>query len=357
MRFARNKLIALLVVVMALSLLTNVFAFSSVDGRNRADEQSQTKPKLNKSQQPNPPEQDPQEKEDPQGTIKIGTALVMLDVSAIDQSNKPVMDLKQDNFQVFEDKVPQKIDFFSKEQVPVSVVFAIDTSGSMRAKLDTVIKASVNLVKESRAGDELSVIEFKDQPELLQEFTGDTADVIDTLQGLIASRQTAMLDALYVAADYASKEGKNRRKAVIIVTDGLDKDSYYKFGEVVDHLRETDVQVYLIGFISDLDNDSGLFKKSPKDKAQGLLNKLAEETGGKAFFPRELSETHQIAQEISTDLRTQYAIGYYPTNTKKDGTFRAVKVQVNAGQRRVVARTRNGYTAPREGEQRTSVNK
>jgi Ca-activated chloride channel family protein len=227
----------------------------------------------------------------------------------------------------------------------------------MRAKLDTVIKASVNLVKESRAGDELSVIEFKDQPELLQEFTGDTADVIDTLQGLIASRQTAMLDALYVAADYASKEGKNRRKAVIIVTDGLDKDSYYKFGEVVDHLRETDVQVYLIGFISDLDNDSGLFKKSPKDKAQGLLNKLAEETGGKAFFPRELSETHQIAQEISTDLRTQYAIGYYPTNTKKDGTFRAVKVQVNAGQRRVVARTRNGYTAPREGEQRTSVNK
>jgi Ca-activated chloride channel family protein len=137
----------------------------------------------------------------------------------------------------------------------------------------------------------------------------------------------------------------------------LDKDSYYKFSEVVDHLRETDVQVYLIGFISDLEGDGGLFKKSPKDKAQGLLNKLAEETGGKAFFPRELSETHSIAQQISTDLRTQYAIGYYPTNTKKDGTFRAVKVQVNAGNRRVVARTRNGYTAPREGEQRTSVNK
>ena len=342
---------------MALSLLSNAFAFSSVESQNNSDQQSQTKPKLNKAQQPNTPEQDPQEKDDPQGVIKLGTALVVLDVTAVDQSNKPVMDLTQDNFQVFEDKVPQKIDFFSKEQVPVSVVFAIDTSGSMRTKLDTVIKASVNLVKESRAGDELSVIEFKDQPELLQEFTGDTADVIDTLQGLIASRQTAMLDALYIAADYAGKEGKNRRKAVIIVTDGLDKDSYYKFGEVVDHLRETDVQVYLIGFISDLDSDSGLFKKSPKDKAQGLLNKLAEETGGKAFFPRELSETHQIAQQISTDLRTQYAIGYYPTNTKKDGTFRAVKVQVNAGQRRVVARTRNGYHAPREGEQRTSVNK
>ena len=355
MRFARNKMITALVVVTALSLLTNVFAFSSTVGQDRSDDQQQTKPKLTKPQQASPPEQEPQERDDPQGVIKLGTALVMLDVTAVDQSNKPVMDLTQDNFQVLEDKVPQKIDFFSKEQVPVSVVFAIDTSGSMRAKLDTVIKASATLVKESRAGDEMAVIEFKDQPELLQEFTSDTADVVDTLQGLIASRQTAMLDALYLGADYASKEGKNRRKAVILVTDGLDKDSYYKFNEVVDHLREADVQVYLIGFISDLEGDGGLFKKSPKDKAQGLLNKLAEETGGKAFFPKELSETHAIAQQISTDLRTQYAIGYYPTNTKKDGTFRAVKVQVNAGARRIVARTRNGYTAPREGEQRNAV--
>src|SRR6185436_21194249 len=114
---------------------------------------------------------------------------------------------------------------------------------------------------------------------------------------------------------------------------------------------------YLIGFTSDLNKDSGLFKKSDKDKAEALLAKLAEETGGKAFFPKEISETHQIAQQISTDLRTQYSIGYYPTNSKKDGTFRAVKVQVSAGNRRIVARTRNGYTAPREGEPHSSVNK
>jgi len=115
------------------------------------------------------------------------------------------------------------------------------------------------------------------------------------------------------------------------------------------------VQIYLIGFISDLDRDSGLFKKSAKDKAEGLLNKLAEETGGKAFFPKELSEVHAIAQQISTDLRTQYAIGYYPTNNKKDGTFRAVRVQVNSGNRRLIARTRNGYTAPREHESRSNT--
>jgi len=99
-----------------------------------------------------------------------------------------------------------------------------------------------------------------------------------------------------------------------------------------------------------------LFKKSPKEKAEGLLNKLAEETGGKAFYPKELSEVHAIAQQISTDLRTQYAIGYYPSNEARDGSFRAVKVLVNSGARRLVARSRNGYTAPRDGEHR-SINK
>lgn len=320
----------------------------------QTSQQRPDKPKLQKSESKQK-EEEQQPKDDE--TITLGRVLVLLDVTVVDPANKPAMDLKQDEFAVTEDKIPQKIEFFSREQVPVSLVFAIDTSGSMRPKLDTVVKASSNLVKEGRSGDEMAVIGFADQPELLEEFTGDVNDVIDTLNGLVASRQTAMLDALYLAADYASKEGKNRRKAVLLVTDGLDNDSYYKFNEVVSHLREIDVQIYLIGFVSDLDRDSGLFKKSAKDKAETLLNKLAEETGGKAFFPRELSEVHAIAEQISTDLRTQYSLGYYPSNSNKDGSFRAVKVQVNSGSRRLIARTRNGYTAPRQGERKSVSNK
>ncbi len=318
----------------------------------RADTQQQKdKPKPQKPQ-PSNPKKDEGIEQDDQKPIILNADLVMLDVQVIDAlSNKPVMDLKQEQFDVLEDKVPQKIEVFGRDQVPVSLVFTIDTSGSMKAKLDTVIKASVNLVKESRPDDEMAVIEFKETPELLTEFTTDINDIMDTLQGLVAGNRTAMLDALYLAADYASKEGKNRRKAVIIVTDGLDKDSYYKFNEVVSHMRETDAQVYLIGFTNDLSKDGAwVFKKSEKDNAENLLNKLAAETGGKAFFPKELAEVHQIAQQISNDLRTQYSIGYYSTNSKRDGTFRAVKVQINAGNRRLAARTRNGYTAPREGE-------
>jgi Ca-activated chloride channel family protein len=348
MKFEAGRLALVVSAIITLGFLTAGFSQGSLV---RADQQPPDKPpKLQKPQQPRPEEQS--QKDD--DTIRLGRTLVTLDVTVVDPSNKPVMDLKQDEFTVTEDKIPQKIEFFSREQVPVSLVFAIDTSGSMRPKLDTVVKASTNLVKEGRRDDEMAVIEFKDQPELLEEFTGDINDVIDTLNGLVASRQTAMLDALYLAADYANKEGKNRRKAVLVVTDGLDNDSFYKFAEVVNHLREIDVQIYLIGFINDLDKDSGLFKKSPKEKAEGLLNKLAEETGGKAFYPRELSEVHTIAQQISTDLRTQYAIGYYPSNSSKDGTFRAVKVQVNSGTRRLLARSRNGYTAPREGEHRST---
>ena len=272
-----------------------------------------------------------------------------VDVTVVDPNNKPILNLNKEQFQVFEDKSPQKIEFFSRDQVPVSLVFTIDASGSMRPKLDTVIKASVNLVKSSIAGDEMAVIEFKDTPELLEEFTTDVNDVTDALQGMTASRQTAMLDALYLSADYANKEGKNRRKAVILVTDGLDNNSYYKFDEVVNHLREADVEIYFIGFTNDLSNDHALFNHSDKDKAENLLNKLAVETGGRAFFPRELSEVHTIAQDISTTLRTQYSIGYYPTNSKRDGTFRAVKVTVEgSANKKMIAHARAGYTSARD---------
>jgi Ca-activated chloride channel family protein len=348
------------VIAIALSVSALVAGSAATGSADRVMDDAQGKNPPPKTQNPPPKTQKPATPDDPaqdkdQPPLRIGTDLVTLDVTVIDAGggNKPVMDLKQEQFQVFEDKTAQEIRFFSREQVPVSVVFTIDTSGSMKAKLDTVIKASINLVKEGRAADEMSVIEFKETPELLSEFTEDVHEITDTLQNLTGSGRTAMLDALYLAADYAHKEAKNRRRAVVLVTDGLDRNSYYKFEEIIDRLRETDVQIYLIGFTNDLSSDGAwVFKKSDKDKAEGLLNRIATETGGRAFFPKELSEVHTIAQQISTDLRTQYSIGYYPSNANRDGTFRAIRVNVTGGgNRRLVARTRTGYTATREGEQ------
>ena len=341
---SRLRALGIIAVVLVAMGLCNSNPVSSLTGEITGA-QAQSPPAQPGQQKPEPPDQEPAKDETP---VKLGTDLVVLEVTVVDPANKPVTDLAKENFTVVENKDAQKIEFFSREQVPMSLAFVIDTSGSMRYKLDTVIKAATNIVKETRPGDEMAVIEFKEQPELLEEFTGDARDVVYTLEGLVASHQTAMLDSLYLAAKYTNEEGKNHRKAVLVVTDGLDNDSYYKTGQVIDYLKEMHVQVYLIGFTSDLDDNGGIFHSSSKSKAEHLLTRLADDTGGHAFFPKQVSETTTIAQQISTDLRTQYSIGYYPTNSKKDGSFRAVRVDVNGGSRKLVARTRSGYTAPRD---------
>jgi Ca-activated chloride channel family protein len=284
--------------------------------------------------------------------VILDTELITLDVSVVDRGNRPVFDITEQRFVVTEDGVPQTISFFSKEQAAVSLALAVDTSGSMKTKLEAVVQATTNLVRASAPKDETAVIQFKDQVELIEEFTSDTSDVEDALNDLIASGQTSLLDALMLAADYAQKDGRNRRKALVVVTDGLEKGSFYSVDEVTDHLRKLDVRLYLVGFTGDLNDSAGLFKKSQKEKADALLNRLATETGGRAFFPADESQLGPIIDQIALDLRTVYAIGYYPTNTKKDGTYRKVAVTVLGTDRKpdskLSARTRSGYVADKQ---------
>jgi Ca-activated chloride channel family protein len=284
--------------------------------------------------------------------VVLDTELVTLDVSVVDKGNRPVFDIGEERFQIAEDGAPQKIAFFSKEKAAVSLAIAVDTSGSMRSKLDSVVQATSNLVRASAPNDETAVIQFKDQVELVEEFTTDIGDVEDALNDLVSSGQTSLLDALMLAADYSQKDGRNRRKALVVVTDGLEKGSFYSLDEVTDHLRKLDVRLYLIGFTTDLNDSAGLFKKSQKEKAEALLHKLAEDTGGRAFFPSDESQLGPVIDQIALDLRTVYAIGYYPTNTKKDGTFRKVSVTVLGPDRKadskLSARTRAGYMAAKQ---------
>ena len=136
-----------------------------------------------------------------------------------------------------------------------------------------------------------------------------------------------------------------------MVTDGEDRASYYQETELVRRLREEDVQIFVIGFVNELDKESGFIKKSPREKAVALINKMATETGGRAFFPQSISEMPQIASEIVRDLRTQYVLSYNPTNKARDGSYRAVRVNVDDGAQRDkrIALTRAGYVAGREG--------
>ncbi|HKQ91852.1 MAG TPA: VWA domain-containing protein [Blastocatellia bacterium] len=286
---------------------------------------------------------------DKDGKIVLDTDLVLLDVKVVDQENTPIMSLKKEDFIVYEDKIKQTVDNVSREEVPVSFGLVIDTSGSMKSKLQTVSDASVSLIKQMRVDDEAFVASFKAEPELVQDFTSDRRELEDAISELYTSGGTALLDAIIATADYAQEKGKQRRKALVVISDGLEKNSSVKEKEVMEAIKEDEVQVYLVGFIDEEMEEKSLFGKSPAKKAKDLLSRIADDSGGHAYFPKDISEIPAIAAQIAKDLRTQYVVSYYPSNDKRDGTFRNVQVSVNSqGSRKLIARTRRGYYARNE---------
>jgi len=287
--------------------------------------------------------------------LTINTDLVTLHVRVIDRNNRPINNISKADFRVLEDGVPQPIFSFTEEEVPVIYGLAVDTSGSLRPQFEQVISAAKTIINSNKKGDETFLERFisSDKIETIQDFTPNKDYLMDGLDQLyIEGGQTAVIDGVYLAADHVAGYQKGtdddrRRRALIVVTDGEDRQSYYNEAQLFSKLREEDVQIYVVGFVNELDTDRGLIRKSSKDKAVNLLNRLANETGGRAFFPNSITELPQIAGEIVRDLRTQYVISYDPTNKAHDNTFRAIKVTVAqpTGADRRIALTRPGRTA------------
>lgn len=301
----------------------------------------------------------PSQEIDPESTLRINTELVTLNIRVIDRNNRPIDNVRQNEFHVFEDGVPQPVFDFSREEVPISYGLAVDTSGSLRSQLTSVIDAAKTIINSNKPGDETFLERFvaSDNIQTLQEFTAEKDLLLDGLENLyIEGGDTAVIDGVYLAAEHVAeyKKGNDndrRRRALIVITDGEDRHSYYKEPQLFERLREEDVQIYVIGFVNELDKDAGFIRKSPRDKAINLINKLATESGGRAFFPQSLSELPEIARAIVRDLRTQYVLAYNPTNKTRDGSYRAIRVVVDDGASRDkrIALTRSGRLAPREG--------
>jgi Ca-activated chloride channel family protein len=291
--------------------------------------------------------------------LRINTQLVTLHVRVIDRANKPIDNVRNNDFHVFEDGVMQPIETFGREEVPITYGLAIDTSLSLRNQLQSVMDAAKTIINSNKKGDETFIERFisSDKINVEKEFTANKDELIDAVENLyLEGGQTAVVDGVYLAAEHVAEYRKGddsdrRRRALIVITDGEDRHSFYTDTQLFQRLREEDVQIYIIGFVNELDKESGFIKKSPREKAVALINKMATETGGRAFFPQSLSEMPQIANEIVRDLRTQYVLSYNPTNKAHDGTFRAIRVTVDDGTNRDkrIALTRSGYTAPREG--------
>ncbi len=291
--------------------------------------------------------------------VVVDTELVTLNVRVIDRNNRPIDNIRENELHVFEDGVEQPIAFFTREEVPIGYGLAVDNSGSLRSQLQSVIDAAKAIINSNKAGDETFLVRFisSDKIETLQDFTASPDLLMDALDNMyVEGGQTAVIDAVYLSAERIAEYKKGddndrRRRALIVVTDGEDRVSYYKQEQLFARLREADVQIYVIGFVNELDKEGGFIRKSPRDRAVSLLNKMATETGGRAFFPQSISELPQIANEIVRDMRTQYVLAYNPTNKARDGSYRAIRVTVSDAPSRDkrIALTRSGRVAPRGG--------
>lgn len=276
--------------------------------------------------------------------IRVETQLVLINVTVTDPMNRFVTGLDKEHFQLFEDKAKQEITQFSSEDAPLSVGLVFDNSGSMGSKLSKSRQAASQLFKTANPEDEFFLISFNDRPELLVPFTTNTEEIQNRLTFTQAKGRTALLDAVYLAMN-TMKKARNPRKAIIVLSDGGDNSSRYTESEIKNAVREADVQVYAIGIFESM---GGRGRTAEEMAGPGLLNEMAESTGGRHFPVENVNELPDIAAKIGIELRNQYVLGYTPSNTTRDGKYRKVLVKLKQprGLPPLKAFFRLGYYAP-----------
>ncbi len=263
---------------------------------------------------------------------------VILPVIVTDTRRHIVTNLDKNNFQVYEDGQPQTIVRFSREDVPVSIGIVVDNSGSMRTKRAAVTKAVLNLIQASNPQDEAFVVNFNDDSYLDQDFTNSLNPLHEALDRVDSRGGTALYDAVIASADHLAKGAKKEKKVLLVITDGVDNESRESLESAIRKvLDDQGPIIYTIGILGD---EPGI------KRAKRALQSLSDQTGGVAFFPKDLAEVDEISSEVARDIRNQYSITYKPTNPRANGGYRKVRVEARAqGYKDLQARTRDGYYA------------
>lgn len=282
----------------------------------------------------------------PQATFKSSSNLVVIPVSVTDSSNRFVLDLRKQDFQVFDDGVEQKVATFSGEDAPISVGLAFDESGSMDLKLRRSRDAVSQFLKTMSGDDEAFLVEFNEKATVSVPFTSKPREIETALQNSQPGGLTAMLDAVDTSLR-EMKKAKNPRKAIVMISDGGDNSSHYTAKEIESLVREADVEVYAMGVFEPI-FDIGL--SSEEISGPKLLSELATQTGGRAFAATLSSDLPAVAARIAIELRNQYVLAYYPENQVHDGKYHKVEVKVAQPKSLppLKAHWRTGYYAPSE---------
>jgi len=258
---------------------------------------------------------------------------VILNANALDDENHPVLDLTRDDFVLMEDGVPQEIIDFYLEERPITMAIVLDSSGSMKHAIAGAQQAADGFVDTLRPGDRAMVIDFDEKVFLLQPITDDKAELKRAIDSTYPQGGTSIYDALFSALRLLNTE--EGRKAIVLLTDGDDYDSHFSFERILDGTRSSEVVLYGIGLGSDI--------------RKGPLKDLADETGGRAFFPGGVEKLPEVYDQVNRELRSQYFLSYSTTNQDFDGKFR--KITLKSLRPKVEIRTRNGYFGVARGEE------
>jgi VWFA-related protein len=286
------------------------------------------------------PNGEPQKRQDGMYVLHADVDEVLLNCTVIDSKGQTVTDLNQRDFRVWEDGVPQAINSFQHQDLPVSMGILVDNSGSMLDKRGAVNAAAMDLLRDSNPRDVSFVVNFSDHAYLDQGFTSDLIALNRGLSRFDSRGTTALYDAVAASADELSKHAKDRKEVLLIISDGADNASRLDLRQAIRRVQDLGGPVvYTIGLLYDADRDEA-------EKARNALQMLSQETGGVAYFPDSLGDVDRIAAEIARDIRNQYTIAYHTSKPARLGGYRVVHVEAtspHAGKLTVI--TRHGYYA------------
>jgi Ca-activated chloride channel family protein len=281
------------------------------------------------------------------GDVIVNVVDVPLNVSVADNKGKSITNLKKEDFRVFEDDKLQTIRAFRTDtDLPLSIALLIDASGSIVDKMKFEQAAATdfffNTIKRKKdraiviSFDSTAFVQSDDTPD---GFSDEPERLSDAVKKIRAGGGTAVHDAIFVSvkSKLALEKGE-RRRVLILISDGEDTASRYSLTEALEMAQRNDTTVYAISTNKTSDTKTGA-----KVKGDELLQKLADETGGKAYFPLKLDDLASDFQKIGEELRSQYVLSYTPTNSILDGTYRKVRVEMT--DKKYKARTRQGYFA------------
>jgi Ca-activated chloride channel family protein len=273
--------------------------------------------------------------------LLVNVNLVLVPVTVTDPMNRLVTGLEKENFQLYDNNNYQKIKSFATEDAPLTIGIVFDLSGSMQSKFVRARKALSEFLRTCNPQDEFFVVGFNDRPAILVDYTNDVEDVEARMVMLRPENRTALIDAMYLGVNHL-KTAKYQRKALLVISDGGDNRSQYTEGELTRAVRESEVQIYSIGIFDDY---------APTDEEQNgpmLLHEVSEATGGRLFKVLDIADLADIAERISEELRSEYVLGYTPSDTRRNGEWRKLKVRVVplAGLPPLDVHNREGYYAP-----------